>query len=416
LDIKFLGGANEVGRSGFLLRGKKSILLDYGVKVEGNTEYPLQAGRIDLCILSHAHLDHSGYVPSIYRSSFPPTLGTIPTLKLAELLIEDSFKLNRDRHEKPPFFRREIKSFTERYLPRDYGNEIQLDDYTVTLHDAGHIAGSAIAKIENKKGRRIAYTGDFKLSEQLLQKGAEKVEADVLIIESTYATSEHPPRQQLIKGFIEDVKEVLDSGGIALVPVFAVGRAQELLAILCDNGLIDRTYLDGMAKAATEIASAYPEFIHNNDLLQRAMKGASWIEFPNQRRSALRGGTIILTTSGMLNGGPVVNYITKLNKNSKIFLTGYQVEGTNGRRLLENKPLLIDNRKISIKTPVSFNDFSAHAGKEDLHRYIKASKAHTVICVHGSMDNTTALAQSLREEGLEAYAPNVGDVLKLDFD
>ena len=369
-----------------------------------------------MCVISHAHLDHSGYLPAIYENSFPPTLGTIPTLRLAELLIEDSLKINRLKHEKPAFFRRQVKSLMDRYVPRSYGNETMLDDYKITLHDAGHICGSAITRIENTKGRSLAYTGDFKLSPQLLQNGAEQVKANILITESTYATSDHRNRDDLVKAFVEEVKDVIESGGIALLPVFAVGRAQEMLAVLYKNGLVGRTYMDGMAKAATDIVSMHPEFVYNYDLLEKAKKGSSWIERPEQRRAALGGGTIILTTSGMLNGGPVLNYITKLNKNSKIFLTGYQVEGTNGRKLLENKPLMIDKRKMSIKTPVSFYDFSAHAGKEDLHKYAKACNPETIICVHGSPENTAALAASFKEEGFEAYAPNVGDTIKVKFD
>ncbi|MDE1860252.1 MAG: MBL fold metallo-hydrolase [Candidatus Micrarchaeota archaeon] len=416
MEIKFLGGANEVGRSGFLLKGSRSILLDYGLKIEAVSERPLPSGKVDLCVLSHAHLDHSGYVPAIYENSFPPTVGTPPTLKLAELLIEDSLKLNRQKHEKPLFFKHQFRSFMDRYIPRSYGSGVELDDYGVTLHDAGHISGSAITLIENRMGRRIAYTGDFKLGEQLLQRPAEIVKADALIIESTYAGSEHPDRQSLIKRFSAEVMETVQSGGIALMPVFAVGRAQELLAILYKCGLADRVHLDGMAKAATEIMLMHSDFLANGHLLGKAVKAATVVETPSQRRAALNAGSIIVTTSGMLNGGPVLDYVTKLNRNSRIFLNGYQVEGTNGNKLLANKPLLIDKKKILIKTPVSFYDFSAHAGKSDLHRYIKSSGASTVFCVHGSPENAAALMEFLNEEGIQGYAPNVGDVISLDFD
>lgn len=416
LDIKFLGGANEVGRSGFLLRGTQHMLLDYGVKVEDTkNEYPMYERKVDTCILSHAHLDHSGYVPAIYNENFPQTIGTIPTLRLAELLIEDSMKINRARHAKPMFFKRQVMSLMNRYVPCNYGSPVDAGGYTVTLHDAGHISGSALSLIEDRNGRRLLYTGDFKLSPQLLQAGAEVVKSDILITESTYATREHPDREGLVKAFIADVKETIEAGGVVLLPVFAVGRAQEMLTMLYNNGLADRTFVDGMAKAATEIVSSYPKFISNGDLLRRAISASSWIETPGLRRAALKGGNIILTTSGMLNGGPVLNYITKLDRSSKIILTGYQVEGTNGRKLLDNKPLSIDGNRVHVKNPVSFYDFSAHAGKEDLHRYVKAVDPEVVICVHGSKENTQAFASSLKEEGYEAHAPNVGDVLSVDF-
>ena len=270
--------------------------------------------------------------------------------------------------------------------------------------------------VENKcNDRRILYTGDFKLSPQLLQSSAEIIKSDILITESTYATREHPDREQLIKQFIEDIKTVLDNGGSALLPAFAVGRAQEILAMLYKHGLIEYTYLDGMAQKATEIVLNYPHFTRHKDLLLSALRNARWVESKSQRKSILKNPSIIVTTAGMLNGGPAVSYITMLNQNSKIFLTGYQIPGTNGRLLLDGKPIIIDNKKFKVKNPVAFYDFSAHAGKEDLYTYIKKSSPETVICVHGAPESTASLASSLELEGYKAYAPKVGEKIKVDF-
>ena len=115
----------------------------------------------------------------------------------------------------------------------------------------------------------------------------------------------------------------------------------------------------------------------------------------------------------MLNGGPVLNYITKLNKNSKILLTGYQVEGTNGRNLLDKGYVVIDGNITKIKTPAKHYDLSAHAGKTDIHNFIKQSSPEKVICVHGAQESTSELAENLKLEGFEAYAPKIGDVIKL---
>ena len=249
----------------------------------------------------------------------------------------------------------------------------------------------------------------------MLHKGAEIVKSDVLIIESTYALREHPDREAMTKQFVDDVAEVIEQGGIALIPVFAVGRAQEMLAILEKNGLIDTTFLDGMAKEASEIVLRNSDFIRNSKLLSDAMNGSTWIEEKYQRRKALKGGNIILTTSGMLTGGPVLDYITKLNGRSKVFLTGYQVEGTNGRKLMDGERLDIDNRRVDIKTPVVFYDFSAHAGKTDLYEYIRRSGPESVVCVHGSPESASSLANAMKEEGFDAYAPKVGDRITLDF-
>ncbi len=414
LEIKFLGGASEVGRSGILVKDEKNILLDYGVKIEGPDEYPIDAGDIDACVISHAHLDHSGYAPHIYNEGMPETFATDPTMKLTELLIEDSIKIHKKKHLHERFHKAQLKTLLNKYTPCEYGKRYQLGEFDISMYDAGHICGSAITLVEkDRNGRRLVYTGDFKIEQQLLEGGAEIVKSDILILESTYASGEHPNREAQMEKLANEIHETVDNGGVALVPVFAVGRSQEMLALMYKYGLIGRTYIDGMARAATQIVEQYPEYVKNLELLDGAIKNAQWIERPRNRDYALEGGSIILTTSGMLNGGPVLDYITRLNRNSKIFITGYQVEGTNGRRLLDGKPLNIDGREYRVKHPVSIYDFSAHAGKAELHRYVKESGPETVFCMHGSPENTSLLAEELKMEGFDARAPKVGDVIKL---
>jgi putative mRNA 3-end processing factor len=416
LRIRFLGGAGEVGRSAFVIEDKKNILLDCGVKVESATEYPLEIGKVDACILSHAHLDHSGFLPSIYRDASPPTFATQPTMELVELLIEDAMKIGKRKHDKPAYSRAEFREMMSKYVPCEYGYENEFDDYVITMRDAGHICGSAVSSIESiRSGRVIGYTGDFKLEEQTLQKGADPVKCDILIMEATYGGGEHTGREKLISLFIEDIKDVIDNGGTALVPVFAVGRSQEILAILEENGLAERTYLDGMARAATEIALAHKRFLKNGKLLAEGVNKVSVVDMQHVRRNAVKGGRIILTTSGMLTGGPVLNYITQLGRNSKIFLTGFQVEGTNGHKLLEGKPLIIDGKKFTVRNEFGFYDFSAHAGKKDLHEYAKLCSPEEIVLVHGSVENINAAAESLRLEGFKVHTPKVGDVIDFEF-
>ena len=414
MQLEFLGGAGEVGRSGILVRGDSTFLLDYGVKLDDVIKYPIMPDAVDCCVLSHAHLDHSGFVPALFVNFSPRVIATEPTIRLAELLIEDSIKIAKRNGERPVFYRSHLKKMLGSLTKCRYGGTVDIGKYEVTLHDAGHICGSAITVLE-KNSRRLVYTGDFKLGEQMLHKGAEVVKSDILVIESTYALREHPDREEMTKQFIDDVAEVIGQGGVALLPVFAVGRAQEMLALLKKNGLIDITYLDGMAKDASDIVMRNADFIRNSRLLSEAMNSSLWIEQKYQRGKALQGGNIILTTSGMITGGPVLDYITRLNSKSKIFLTGYQVEGTNGRKLLDGKRLNIDKRMVSIKTPVAFYDFSAHAGKSDLHEYVRRSEPESVVCVHGSAEATMGLAESLREEGYDSYAPKVGERITLEF-
>jgi len=416
LEIQFLGGASEVGRSAIFIKDDKRILLDYGIKINEKTEFPMQAAGVDIAVLSHAHLDHSGFIPSLFFANYPVTITTEPTAQLSELLIKDSMKINRKQHMKQSYFNKQLEIFMNRYLKYEYGVPVENNGYYISLYDAGHITGSAVTLIEKMKNdKRIVYTGDFKIDPQILQGSADIVESDVLIIESTYANREHPNRSELIKKFVEGIKEVLDNNGTALVPSFAVGRAQEILAILYMNKLIDYTYIDGMAKAASEIVINYPEFTRNKDILMGALKNVNWIGMHADRSEPLRKPSIIVTTAGMLNGGPALNYITRLNENSKIFLTGYQVEGTNGRRMMEGKPIKINSRKFKVNTPWEFFDFSAHAGKSDLFEYVRRSNPEKVICVHGDAENTKLFADTLKIEGFEAYAPKVGEKIKIDL-
>ena len=201
--LKFLGGAREVGKSAVLMQDGKNLLFDYGIKIDHKVEYPVTAQHVDAVILSHAHLDHSGSVPIIYNSELVPTFGTMPTLKLSELLLNDSLELAKKEHMQPRFHKRQISSLMNRYISMDYHSRKEFGNFGIEMYDAGHVSGSAITLVErktSKENKRIVYTGDYKLEEQYLHKGAEIVNADVLITESTYATRDHPEREKLIQG------------------------------------------------------------------------------------------------------------------------------------------------------------------------------------------------------------------------
>jgi putative mRNA 3-end processing factor len=417
MQLRFLGGAQEVGRSAIMLKDDRTIMLDFGIKIDHKIEYPITIPKMDALIISHAHLDHTGFSAAIYNEMQMPTFGTMPTMHLSNLLLEDALNIAKKEHKRALFHKRQIHSLLSKYIALDYHTKAHLGGFDMELFDAGHISGSSITLVEKahaKGNKRVVYTGDFKLQEQTLHSGAEVVKSDVLIMESTYATREHPDRKKTIKAMVDKIKETLDNGGNALLPVFAVGRSQEVLSILYENGLTPSTFIDGMARKATQIVMNQPRFIRNKDVLANAIKETTWIEERGARKEALNGPSIIVTTAGMLNGGPVLDYITKLNKNSHIFLSGYQVEGTNGRTLMDHGYIMLDEEKRKINTPVSFYDLSAHADKKDLHEYAKRSAPNTIVCVHGSKENTKALADDLSNEGFTAVAPKVGDSINID--
>ncbi|MGD0728450.1 MAG: MBL fold metallo-hydrolase [Candidatus Micrarchaeaceae archaeon] len=415
--LKFFGGAQEVGRSAILLKDDTTLLLDYGIKLNHGIEYPTEVTKTDAFVLSHAHLDHCGFAPTLYNEMLIPSFGTEPTLELSELLLNDALNIAKKEHKQQRYHKKQIATFMHRYTSLEYGNGAMLGNFNIEMYDAGHICGSAITLIERKNAKdnkRVVYTGDFKLEPQFLHKGAEIVKGDILIMESTYATREHPDRNETMKKLVESIKETLDNKGNVLLPVFAVGRSQELLTLLYKNNLTQYAYLDGMARTATSIVLRNSNFIDNAASLEKAVSETTLIKSQEDRFDALNGPSIIMTTAGMLTGGPVLEYITKLKNNSKIFLTGYQVEGSNGRTLLEKGFVTLKEKPVKIPTPTEFYDMSAHAGKKDLHEYVKRSSPGKVICVHGDKDNSIELAESLKLEGYEAYAPKLGETLKFD--
>ncbi len=417
MQLRFFGGAREVGRSSIFMKDERSVMFDYGIKIDHKNEYPVSMPKLDALVLSHAHLDHSGYAPAIYENMHVPAFGTEPTLELSTLLLDDAINVAKKQHTNLGYHKRQVSAFSTKYVPSGYHKRFAFGDYDIEFFDAGHICGSAITLLERTKAkdyRRVVYTGDFKTEPQMLHKGAELVKSDLLIIESTYESKEHPDRNELTKRFIDEIRSTLDDGGTALIPSFAVGRSQELLAILYKNGLADMTYVDGMCRAATKIVAKHKDFISNPELLSEGIKEATWIDDARARKDVFNSPSIVLTTAGMLNGGPVLSYLTKLNNHSHIFITGYQVEDTNGRSLIDTGVVTIDRKRMRIETPVSVYDFSAHAGNSDLHKFVRESSPNAVVCVHGDAERTSHFAEELRGEGFDAYAPKVGDTIDLN--
>ncbi|NPA86650.1 MAG: MBL fold metallo-hydrolase, partial [Candidatus Diapherotrites archaeon] len=400
--LEVLGAGHEVGRSSFILQTKKSrVMLDRGVKIEPDrVEYPLDfTGNIDALILSHAHLDHSGYVPNVFRSTTTNVYMTPPTLDLSKMLWEDAIKVAKLRGDEPPFGREEIKETMRRTLTFHYYQPFMVtDEIAVEFADAGHIPGAAITRLETDEGT-VVYSGDFKLGHMRLHSGADlsHAEGDVLIIESTYADRDHEPREEVERKFIQRVREVLDEGGKVVIPVFALGRAQEMIDLLVSSKIPYPIYLDGMAKKATKITLRYPDYISNYHRLKKAAKKVIWVKNTQERDRITEGPAVIVTTAGMLQGGPVLHYLLKLKDDPKsaVFFTGFQTEDSPGRKLLEEGILEVDQYEFPVKLQREYFDFSAHAGRSDLFRMIEEVDPEVVVAVHGEPENVERLAKEV---------------------
>ncbi len=404
--IKFLGGCREVGRSAIMV---DSIILDYGLKPSDPPEFPLDGIAPKSLILSHGHLDHVGVAPNLMDYD-PLVYMTPPTSDLSSILLKDSLNIM----ENPPYTKRQLRQFESNTRFVRYDEPFHIDGWEITLFNAGHIPGSASIYMERDVS--ILYTGDIRLEDTRLLEGADTSypEIDVLIVESTYFGVEHPDRKELEKAFVESVKETLDNGGFAIIPAFAVGRTQEVAMILVKHGIIP--YVDGMGNEVAKILERYPEYIKSAKELRKTMKKVIPVE-KGKREDILKEPAAIVTTAGMLNGGPALFYISKLynDSRSKIILTGYQVEGTNGDKALKRGEIDLGMKTVKLKMKVEQYDFSAHADDSQLKELVKriANRGVEVaFAVHG--EDPESFANWMREElGIESYAPKNGDVFVL---
>ncbi|PIZ91608.1 hypothetical protein COX85_02985 [Candidatus Micrarchaeota archaeon CG_4_10_14_0_2_um_filter_55_9] len=413
MDLHCLGGSQEVGKSCFLLdTGELRIVMDCGMKVHDHNEGPVIPGKVDVGIITHAHLDHSGCAPLLYKRNAPKTFCTYPTRPIMDLLLADSEKIARAENKQLPYASQNVKQLDKHLACLGYDEDYEFKDGSnFRFLDAGHVPGSA--QILFKKGKRkVLYTGDFNTGYTRLHHPAKPVKADVLIIESTYAQRDHEPRKDVEKAFAREVEKALGDGLTVLVPAFAVGRTQEILEVLRAHTKAP-VFVNGMGKKVCDIIMDYPSYIKSPENFAETMRNVTIIQGKSDEKKAFREPSVIVSTAGMLDGGPMLSYLDKCNqKNSAVvLLTGYQVEGTNGYSLVNEGRVRSEGIEKVIQLPVKHFDFSAHSGRIELFNYVDAVNPEKVVCVHG--DACKDFAEELKNEGYDAFAPAVGDKIKL---
>ena len=418
MQVGFLGGAREVGRIGVTIKSEKSqVVCDYGVMLDNEPGFPMHIPPkdVDAVILTHSHLDHSGAIPIFYINDKKPLYTNKLNLELTQLLVQDFIHLSSYYL---PFEYLELKTMMQSNKHLNFGAEETIGDMKFKLMNAGHTPGSAQVLIE-AGGKRILYTGDFNMENSKMLSGAsmDYGDLDAVIIESTYADADHTERLELERQFVEACKEVVEAGGTVLVPAFGVGRSQEMATILAAYHFDHPVILDGMAREASRIIMNHKEFLKDPRLFMNAMQSADWVEGWRDRRKALKIPGVIISTAGMLKGGPAAFYISKLGKkaNNAVFLVSYQIPGTPGRELMEKGVCTIDGQVRKIKARYQHFDFSSHCGSSKLKEaLIRLGGKPKVFVVHGAEGNCELLANWAKSElGLDAVAPRTGETYQV---
>jgi hypothetical protein len=444
-----LGGWKEVGRSCMLIETPKSkVLVDCGIKAGAtNSEvFPIfntkefDYNELDAIIVSHSHLDHIGAIPILYERGFDgPLYMTTPSLDLATLLWLDYIDVMQKGTTAPLFTAMGIKEAVKHTITLEYGEVSDVaPDVRLTFQNAGHVLGSSLVHLHIGEGlHNIVYSGDLKFGRTTLLEPAftDFQRIETLIMESTYGSSEDvfPPRAEVENQLMSIVNKTMERNGIVLIPSFSVERAQEVMAILVEHNFQYPVFLDGMIWDANGIFTAYPEYLSRN-IQRKIFNGQDPFLNPIFRRIASQQERekaweqkpcVIVSTSGMLMGGPAIEHLKFLAEgaNNTLVFVGYQLEGTMGRRIQKGwkeVPLKTENGKttaLSLQMEVqTIEGLSGHSDRNQLLSFVDrlTSRPDKIICVHGEPQKTTELARTVHKLfRIESVAPRNLEAIRL---
>ena len=451
-----LGAFHEVGRAAMLIQaGSSSILLDSGINPgaqDPTSAYPrfdtdeFDLEKLDAVVISHAHLDHCGILPFLYKYGYDgPVYCSEPTQTLMTLHQLDYLDVHSREGEHSPYDQKDVREVVTHTIPLRYNVVTDVaPDIKLTFHNAGHILGSSMVHLHIGEGlHNIVYSADFKFGRTMMLDPATALfpRAETLIIESTYGGPDDimPDREGVEGKLVSIVNDTVEKGGKVLIPVPAVGRAQEIMLVLdayMKNGALRELpiYIEGMVNEATAIHTAFPEYlvrdikeqILHKDINPFQSEYFHPVTHPSDREEIIAGGPcVIIATSGMLEGGPAIDYFRHLapDPRNTLAYVSYQVDGTLGNRIkngLKEVSLYAHDGKMEmVKVNMrveSIEGFSGHSDRNQLLGFIKrmAPKPTKIIVNHGERRKSDLFAQNVnRIFGIKTVVPDVLESIRL---
>ncbi|MBE6651995.1 MAG: MBL fold metallo-hydrolase [Ruminococcaceae bacterium] len=457
MRIQFIGAAQEVTGSCTLLEVNDRYYLvdcgmEQGIDVFQNVAIPVPASRIDAVFLTHAHIDHSGMLPRLYKDGFRGIIySTVATAKLADIMLKDSAHIQMTEVEWKN--RKAERSGEENYTPTytmedalgaitlfrgvEYDQRITVSaGVDIRFTDIGHLLGSAAIEIwlrEADADRKIVFSGDVGNTNQPLIKDPTPVaEADYLVLESTYGSRDHDRHDNTVNVLAEMIDRTLNRGGNVIIPSFAIGRTQELLYAIReikDRGLTKNrefpVYVDSpLAIEATEIFSKCDPACFDDETRALLARGIDPIRFPNLRLSVTVEDSkrinenpepkVILSASGMCEAGRIRHHLKHnlWRPQNLVLFVGYQAEGTLGRNLIEGIPTVrLFGEDIAVRAEImSLKGTSGHADRKGLISWLMSfeHKPKTVFLNHGNEESIAVLSDELKERGYAVETPYSG--------
>jgi KH/beta-lactamase-domain protein len=449
-----LGGVKQVGRSCFIVMTRESkIMLDCGInpgEASGLNAYPrldwfnFNLDELDAVIISHAHIDHQGFLPTLFKFGYKgPIYCTEPTLPLMNLLQMDSVKISKSNGTYLPYESRDVNEVIKHCITLPYGKPTDISpDITISLNNAGHIMGSATVHLNISGAHNILYSGDYKYARTQLLDSALSIypRVETLITESTYGnTADIMPDQIVVyRNFTETINRTLIEGGKVLIPVPAVGRAQEIMLVIDkemrEGHLIEcPIYIEGMISEASAIHMSYAHYL-GYDVRKSVSQGIN--PFQSEYFTVINGhgkrdevfsdenAAIIMATSGMLEGGPSVEYFKEIapSPNNKILFVSYQINGTLGRRVLDgtmNEVSMLDkNGKVKV-VPVrcqtqKMDGFSGHSDFNQIMSFVAKIRPKRVLVNHGERSKSDNVASAIYSRlKIRSGVPDNREMLRL---